>query len=151
MKKLVDKLRLVAQKAAANKGAFSFFAILLREDAPDRWDLVAAAPWIDKDTMGSLQYLARCLQEHLDRDELLRISRIVPLETGNPFLNDMYRSVSTAPGYLGACDYSFDVPRVVSGIPIKQMHILVCRRPAVARGKRSGSTADSIKASSADR
>ena len=30
---------------AQKKGDFSLFALFLREDAPDRWDLLVSAPW----------------------------------------------------------------------------------------------------------
>jgi hypothetical protein len=147
MRILIGKLRAIAQKAAAEKGKFSFFALLLREDAPDRWDLVVAAPWIDKDKMGALKYLADCVGLGLDADEVLRISRIAPLRAGSPFLSEISQRLITAPGYRGVMTFS----GTVSGIPIKQMYIIICRRSVSSVRKRDGSRAGSAKASRAGR
>ncbi len=39
---------------AAEKGAFDLFALFLREDAPNKWDLLIAADWIDQDKAGAI-------------------------------------------------------------------------------------------------
>jgi len=47
MKELVEKPRKLEAEIAAEKGPFLLFALFLRQDAADRWDLVVAAPWIE--------------------------------------------------------------------------------------------------------
>jgi hypothetical protein len=45
MRDLAVKLRGLERTLSEEKGPFNLFALLLREDAPDVWDLVVAAKW----------------------------------------------------------------------------------------------------------
>lgn len=75
--------------ASAEKGGFELFALVLREDSPDKWDLVVAAPWISADKHEALVYLSRQINERLDPSELSALSRIVVLDNGNSILEDL--------------------------------------------------------------
>ena len=55
MKAFAEKLVPVERQIAAEKGAFLLFALFLREDAPDVWDLVVAAPWIEANKSEALR------------------------------------------------------------------------------------------------
>jgi hypothetical protein len=70
---------------ASEKGEFSLFALFLREDADDTWDLLASAPWLEANNRESLDYLVNQLRSRLDTQELLSLSRIVLLEKGGSF------------------------------------------------------------------
>lgn len=80
MRQLVDKLISLEKKIAAERGEFSLFALFLREDAENKWDLVAAAPWLNADSMQDINYIANKLKAYMEDSELLSISRIVLLE-----------------------------------------------------------------------
>ena len=45
MKKFIEKIVSLEQTISTEKGDFVFFALFLREDAQDKWDLVVSAPW----------------------------------------------------------------------------------------------------------
>jgi hypothetical protein len=47
MKEFIDKYIELERSISYEKGDFSLFALFLREDAADIWDLVVAAPWIE--------------------------------------------------------------------------------------------------------
>src|SRR5208283_5659406 len=61
MKEIVQKLVEAEREMAEEKGPFLIFALFLREDAPDRWDVIVAAPWVTADKAGALQYIANKL------------------------------------------------------------------------------------------
>src|SRR5713101_7927728 len=83
MKQIVEKLASLERDIASEKGEFSLFALLLREDADDKWDLLASAPWLEANNRESLEYLVNQLRARLDTQELLSLSRIVLLEPGD--------------------------------------------------------------------
>lgn len=58
MKQLVEKLIALEQQISTEKGEFSLFALFLREDAQDKWDLVASAAWLEADKKTALDYLS---------------------------------------------------------------------------------------------
>lgn len=86
MKQIVEKLQKEEMIMAEEKGAFDLFALFLREDAPDKWDLLIAAEWIDRDKGGAIKYVAGKVQQILSKEELLSLSRIVIIEENNPAL-----------------------------------------------------------------
>ena len=60
----------------------------------ERWDLVAAAPWIAPDTKASFEYFAQKVTKHLDKPAILRVSRIVLLPTNNPLVDTLTKTFS---------------------------------------------------------
>ena len=77
---LIEVERTVSEK----EGEFTFFALFLREDAPNRWDLVIAAPWIDRDPTKGIKVVAKAVSSILPKPMLERISKVVPVGTDNP-------------------------------------------------------------------
>jgi len=86
MKQIVEKLRTEEAAIAKEKGDFDLFALFLREDAPNKWDLLVAAEWIDKNKAEAIKYLAQKVQASLTKQELLLLSKIVIIEENNPAL-----------------------------------------------------------------
>jgi hypothetical protein len=86
MKQIVEKFQKEEASITAEKGAFDLFALFLREDAPNKWDLLVAADWIDRDKSNAIKYLAKRVQHILSKKELLLLSRIVIIEESNPAL-----------------------------------------------------------------
>jgi hypothetical protein len=93
MNEIVSKLRVLEQEIAAERGPFILFALFLREEAPNRWDLVVAAPWFGSDKMETLRYLADRLQARLTPEEVVLLSRIVIINEDNPYLEDVSREI----------------------------------------------------------
>jgi hypothetical protein len=77
---LAKKLTDVANKIKADRGPLEFVGLFLRDDSPDLWDLVVAAPWLEADERESFEYLATQVRGSLADDELAELSRIVILE-----------------------------------------------------------------------
>ncbi|ETX06024.1 MAG: hypothetical protein ETSY2_19590 [Candidatus Entotheonella gemina] len=81
MKQIVDKLVALEHDIVSEKGEFSLLALLLREDAGDKWDLLASAPWLEENQKASLDYLVNHLQSRLETQELLSLSLSLSLES----------------------------------------------------------------------
>ena len=122
MNTILEKLVAKEREISEEKGAFCLFALFLREDAPNRWDLVVSAPWITRDKVASLEYLASKTQEALDADELLLLSRIVVLNEDNPGLDALQRTVSIEHGTTEIEDSSF------FGLEIKRAYLITSKR-----------------------
>jgi len=107
MKAIVDKLIIQEKEMANEKGQFHLFALFLREDAPDKWDLLVAASWINKDKVAALKYVASKVQTCLKRDELVKLSRIVIIDDDNPALGAIQRTVHIEHGVVEIKNSSF--------------------------------------------
>jgi hypothetical protein len=46
VKELVQKFIEIEHNISGKYGTFNLFALFLREDSPDKWDLVIASPWM---------------------------------------------------------------------------------------------------------
>lgn len=86
MKEIVAKLMLIEKETATERGEYDLFALFLREDSSDKWDILVAAAWIDINKEEALKYLSKKIQSSLHQSELLFISRIVIIEDNNPAL-----------------------------------------------------------------
>lgn len=123
MKDLLEKLAILERDAALEKGDFTLFALFLREDSPDRWDLLASADWLDVNQWDGIRYLAEKLQSRLTLPELLTLSRIVYIATDNPGLQAITRALQVKHGCAEVRDSNF------FGLAIKHAYIITSERP----------------------
>ena len=95
-----SKFAQIRDDIIAEKGSLTFFALFLREGAEDRWDLLASAPWLDRDEPSSLRYLTKKLTAKLSERELLEVSRIVIVDQNDPALRRLLRNVTATDGEI---------------------------------------------------
>src|SRR5438270_9940370 len=76
----------IVQKIEANRGSLTLLAVVLREESPERWDVVVAAPWLDPSKRETYEYLAKTISDVLSKEEMRLISRIVPVAIDDPLL-----------------------------------------------------------------
>ena len=122
MKELVEKLRLLETEISQKKGDFSLFAMFLRENAQDKWDLVASASWFWSDKKKTLDYLAKKLRSRLTSDELLTLSRIVLIEESDPMLHSVQQAFQAHHTPIEVQDCN------LFGLPIQHAYIITSRR-----------------------
>ncbi len=79
---LLSALREAERDLTRRYGPFTLFGLFERESAQDRWDLVAAAPWLEKGRKG-IEIMAQVIAR-LPKEEAVQISRIVTLDAGGP-------------------------------------------------------------------
>lgn len=122
MREIAEKLRNLEQNIAVEKGRFLLFALFLREDAPDRWDLLVSAPWIPKNKNAALKYFSDKLIRTLDQKELLKLSRIAIIEAAEPALAALQQAIHTEHSIAEIKDSDF------FGLQIKHAYIITSRR-----------------------
>ena len=128
MKDLVNKFVELERRLTEEKGDFSLFALFLREDAVDKWDLIVAAPWIEADRKEALAYIAKQIQAAFKPDELTRLSRIVLIDQANPALEAINRAISIEHGSADVQNSNF------FGLQIKHGYIITSQRLNVDEG-----------------
>jgi len=115
----VLKALLEAEKELSqDKGPFRLFALMLREDAADRWDLVAAASWLRRDDRKSFALIVDELKKRLEPDDFITISHIALLDETNPAVETMNRAVQVEHGdniHLVNCSFF--------GMPIENAYV----------------------------
>jgi HEPN domain-containing protein len=73
MRRLIKKLVTIENEISVEKGDFSLLAFFLQDGAPNRWDLVVAAPWIEKEKKKKsekeiLRYFVDKLKSHFTNE-----------------------------------------------------------------------------------
>jgi hypothetical protein len=141
MRDLLEKFVGLERGLSQDCGEFSLFALFLREDSSDKWDLIVAAPWIEADRKKALTYITNRIQQELNPDELSRLSRVVPVEQTNPSLaaiNQALRVVliDQANPAVGAMNQAIRIHHGQAeiqnsnffGLQIKQAYIITSQR-----------------------
>jgi len=122
MKELIDKLVQVEKDISSEKGSFLLFALFLREEAQDLWDLVIAACWVDDNKSESLKYLSAHLNKYLKPEELIKLSRILPIDSNNPGLKAIHKAIQIEHGNAEIRDCNF------FGLQIKHAYMITSKR-----------------------
>lgn len=123
MKAIVEKLKGLEQDLADARGAFFLFALLLREDSPNRWDLLVGADWLSDDKDAGLNFIGEGVRSRLQREEITLLSRIVVLDQENPVALAIASAVSIQHGcaYFTRCAFN--------GLDIAEAYVITAARP----------------------
>jgi len=108
---------------AADKGGFTLFALFMREDAPDRWDLIVSAPWTGDDKQGTVNYFVNEIKSRLGEPGLTSLSRIVVVDPQDASVRAINREFQVEHGTVEVRDSTF------LGLPIKHAYIITSKRP----------------------
>ncbi len=112
-----------------DKGPFAFFALFQREAVPDRWDLVASAPWIESDRKAALSYFVDRIRKEMGQDSLTSLSQIVFVDPSDPAVSNLSRGLSVEHGPVEVRDRTF------FGVPVKHAFIIASQRLVAPTGK----------------
>ncbi|MBV9852155.1 MAG: hypothetical protein JO250_21015 [Armatimonadetes bacterium] len=116
---------------AAERGPFTLFALLEREDTPGRWDVLVSAPWLPTGRKGLLT-VAEALTARMTPEEAVQIGRIVTLAPASPFVWSLRQTAARH----GLTD-GWPVPlgrQAVNGTEIERGFILAAGEPEAAAG-----------------
>src|SRR2546425_8819756 len=91
MNELLDKFIAIEKQIAEERGGLSLFALFLREDAENKWDVVVSAPWFGEDQKTVFEYIVEKIRSRLDPSELLTLSRIILIEPEDESLKAVQR------------------------------------------------------------
>lgn len=124
MKVLVEKLRTIEQRLSQEKGEFLLFALFLREDSPDVWDLLVSAPWIEKDKPQALRTIVQNVRREFTDQEMVLLSRVVLIEESNPALGAVQSAIHIVHGSIEVQNSNF------FGLQIVHAYIITSQRDA---------------------
>ena len=99
------------------------FALFMREDVPDRWDLIVAAPWVGSEKSGAVDYFVDQIKSQLGLQDLTRLARIVVVDPEDAAVQALNRTIQIEHGGVEVRDIHF------SGLPIKHAFIITSQRP----------------------
>ncbi len=123
---LPAKFAKLESDVAAARGDFTLFALFLREDVPDRCDLIISAPWASADQKGSLDYLVNRIKSDLGPADLTQLSRIVFIDPTDVSVRALNQAIHVEHGSVELRDSSF------FGLPIKHAFIITSKGPSTA-------------------
>ncbi len=111
----------IEMETSIEKGGYDLFALFLREDSSNKWDILVSASWINTNNGQALRYLAQKIQTSFTENELVQISRIVIIEEDNPSLPALQQAVSVEHGSAEIKDSIF------FGLQIKHAFLITSR------------------------
>lgn len=123
-RELSDKFRDLERRIAEAKGDFVLFALFLREDVPDRWDLIVSAPWVGSNKREAVDFFVSQIKLQLGEGDLTNLSRIIVVDPADAAVQALNQTVQIEHGGVEVRDSSF------FGLPIKHAYIITSKRPA---------------------
>jgi len=122
MKEQIEKLQKVEKNLSDSRGKFELFALFLREDSPDKWDLLISADWARVNKKDSIQVTIEEVRKELSNQELLMISRIIVLDKNDAALKAIHQAVQVEHGLAEISDSKF------LGLSIKHAYLITSQR-----------------------
>ena len=122
MREQAIKLQVVEKTLSDSEGPFELFALFLREDAPNKWDLLISSDWARADKKSALNTIVSEVQKVLSEPEQLMLSRVVVLEKDDAALNALQSAMHVEHGMAEISDSDFN------GLPIKHAFLITSKR-----------------------
>lgn len=119
--KVVEKLRQIEVEVSMEKGNFTLFALIEREDSLGRWDVVVSVKWIDNTEKALINNIASKIHKELTKEEQLMLSRIVVLPPSDPLVQNL-NLIGVEHGSAKLSNNTFN------GIVIKEAYLITSRR-----------------------
>lgn len=126
MKYILEKLKALVLELEKEKGPILVFALFLREDPLEKWDIVVSAPWLNSNDMKSYKTLASKIQGVLSSQELVQLARIVILDVNDPVVSFLQESETVTNGHYGEVSGESFSERF--GFTIKRAYLLRCQK-----------------------
>ena len=132
MKELIKNLVSIEREISAEKGGFFLFGLFLREDSPDRWDLVAAAPWFKARDDAALNYIAKILQERLTPNEIVKLSHVALVDPDNPGIEAIHDAANVEHGTIEMTN------KLWFEMEMKRVYVITSRRESSPASIKAG-------------
>lgn len=126
MNAILEKLKTVLIALEKEHGLIHVFALFLRSDPFEKWDIVVAAPWLNPCEMSSYKTVSERIQKILTPEELTQLARIVILNDNDPVVSFLQNSISVTNGHFG--EVSGDAFTEKFGFTIKKAYLLRCQK-----------------------
>lgn len=87
---IANRFRDAEQEVARQRGGFSLFALFEREETPGKWDLVAAAPWLET-SRNEIRELIDAVSTVFSVKDWKIIATVVPMKGASDFVQAITR------------------------------------------------------------
>lgn len=124
MKEQAEKLREIEKELSESQGPFELFALFLREDAPDKWDLIISSDWARKDKKSAINLIVEKVKSVFSDEEMLKLSRLIVLDKDDAALGAVHGSMHVEHGLAEISDSNF------FGLAIKHAYLITSNRQA---------------------
>lgn len=130
MKETLDKLKAVVKVLEKEHGHFSLFALFLREDSIEKWDIVVSASWLRSSEMSAYKTVVSQIQATLSPSELIQFSRVVILDDVDPVVSFLQNACPVTNGGFKESpkDLSVETFSEKFGFTIKKAYVLRCQK-----------------------
>jgi hypothetical protein len=118
MKEIVKKFIQIEEESSKEMGEYTFFALFLRENSANRWDIVVASKWINENKSAARSYLAKKVQDALDVSEIVKISHIAILDNDLFEVPEFLEDVTVQHGSARFKDEEFSGQQIERGYVI---------------------------------
>lgn len=129
MKEILDKFKSVVLSLEENYGSILLFALFLREDSLEKWDIVVSASWLNSSDKNAYTKVISKIQSILNSSELIEISRVVILDNTDPVVSFLQEVCPLTNGGFKETPKDFSVEPFSEkfGFTIRKAYILRCQ------------------------
>lgn len=122
MREQAEKLQKVEKELSDSKGQFELFALFLREDAPNKWDLLISADWARENKKDAINCILKEVRKVLSDQELLMLSRLIILDKDDMALKALHGAITAEHGLAEISDSNF------FGLAIKHAYLITSKK-----------------------
>jgi hypothetical protein len=91
MNKFMEKFPAIERTLAQKTGEFKLFALLEREIAFDRWDVIMASEGLPDNDMSVLKEVIEKIHAVLTREEKIKMNAVILLDVNDPFITEVQK------------------------------------------------------------
>jgi hypothetical protein len=126
MNSLLDKLKLVMQALEKANNPFLIFALFLREEPLEQWDVVVSATWLNSSEIDSYKKVSSEIQTSLTSEELMQLARVVILNPNDTLVVSLQNEFSVKNGKPKDVSSEFFIEKFP--FKIKRAFLLHCQK-----------------------
>ena len=121
MKEQAEKLKFIEQELSDSEGPFELFALFLREDAADKWDIIVSADWARENKRATIHLITEKITSRFNKQEMLMFSRLIVLDKDDASLKALHNAVQVEHGLSEISDSHF------FGLAIKHAYVITSK------------------------
>ena len=130
MNDILTRFKSVILSLEKQYGSMLVFALFLRDDPIERWDIVVSASWLSSSERDAYEIVVPKIQESLTSSELIQFSRVVILDDTDAAVAFLQEACSVTNGTFKEApkDFSVDIFSEKFGFSIKKAYVLRCQK-----------------------
>jgi hypothetical protein len=121
MREQAEKLIDIEKELSESKGPFELFALFLREDASEKWDLVVSSDWARENKKEAIDTIVGKIRSIFTDEEMLMLSRLIVLERDDAALKAIHSAMHVEHGLAEVSDSNF------FGLEIKHAYLITSK------------------------